>query len=758
MKKGLFISILFIGIISSAFSQSTSEIIVFDNDTKENLPFAHVSFTCIQCSTEKKDAFVLTNDSGKATNPFHSKTKVIITYIGYKMIIDTLEENQSKTYYLEADAVVMNEIVVTAQYSPNNPEKAVHKVKIIDRKKIEAQGAVTLKDVLTNETNIRISQDNVLGSSTSIQGLAGQNVKILIDGVPVIGRLGGNIDLSQINLNNIERIEIIEGPLSVEYGTNALAGTINLITKKSLKENYNLAINSYYETVGQYNWDGQLGWQKGKNTVTVTGGRNYFDGWSPTNPFIQFPQSVLADSSRVNQWKPKEQYFGKIQYLRKINRLNLRLSSDYFQETITNKGMPRQPYQETAFDDFYNTWRFDNTLACNGKIGRTGNLNVLFAKNDYKRIKNTYYKDLTTLAEQLTENPSDQDTTLYNLLMSRGTYSTSNDSSKINFGIGYDINVESGTGARIIDKKQQIGDYALFGSVEYLPIKNLTIRPGLRYSYNTSYKAPLTPSFNLRYKIKKYTIRTSYSKGFRSPSIKDLYFNFVDINHNIQGNPNLRAETSDNYSLSLVWQTLKKSRIYKVGTSMFYNDINDLITLAISDGNSYSYFNLDRYKTLGLQLNTEFSIEHFKISLGGTYTGRYNSLSNTANAKPYSYSPEIRSSALYEFKKWNLQLAAFYKYTGKVIGYYLDDENSVQESLLGDYHTLDLTMTKSFWKNKIKWTIGGKNLFDVQNIQSSGATGSHSSNTGVVPMSWGRTMFTSLRINLDDQLFTKSKK
>ena len=67
----------------------------------------------------------------------------------------------------------------------------------------------------------------------SVQGLSGENVKILIDGVPVVGRLNGNVDLSQINLTNIERVEIVEGPLSVNYGTNALAGTINLITKKN---------------------------------------------------------------------------------------------------------------------------------------------------------------------------------------------------------------------------------------------------------------------------------------------------------------------------------------------------------------------------------------------------------------------------------------------------------------------------------------------------------------------------------------------
>ena len=183
----------------------------------------------------EKAKLSLTNSKGNVLNPFRGSTQIYVTHIGYESILDTLKKGEFKTLLLVPKVIEVNEVVITAQYAPNSLEKAVHKIKVIDRKKIELMGAVNLEDVLTNEANVRISQDNVLGSSTSIQGVSGQNVKILIDGVPVIGRLGGNIDLSQINLNDIERIEIIEGPLSVEYGSNALAGTINLITKKEYK-------------------------------------------------------------------------------------------------------------------------------------------------------------------------------------------------------------------------------------------------------------------------------------------------------------------------------------------------------------------------------------------------------------------------------------------------------------------------------------------------------------------------------------------
>jgi outer membrane receptor for ferrienterochelin and colicins len=141
--------------------------------------------------------------------------KLILTKVITCFIIGSLF-SQSNESELET-------FVVTAQYEKTTKEKAVNKIRVISREKIDALAAVNLGDVLKNELNIRLSQDNILGSFMSLQGISGQNVKILIDGIPIIGRLSGNIDVSQINLNNIERIEIVEGPLSTIYGSDSLA-------------------------------------------------------------------------------------------------------------------------------------------------------------------------------------------------------------------------------------------------------------------------------------------------------------------------------------------------------------------------------------------------------------------------------------------------------------------------------------------------------------------------------------------------------
>ena len=739
----------------SVFAQEISFVTIIDYSNKP-ISGAHVQFTCLDCRSLNVK-MLITGLDGKVTNPFSGITEIHTSCLGYKARLDTLFPNETKSITLQYDAVDINEVVVTAQYAENSSEKAVHKIKVIDQKKIETLGPVNLRDVLTNETNVRITQDNILGSSTSVQGLSGQNVKILIDGVPIIGRVGGNIDLSQINLNDIERIEIIEGPLSVEYETNALAGTINLITKKSARKKYNLNLNTYYETVGQYNVDGSLKFNRKGYNYSLTGGRNFFDGWNISDPFITMNTIKIADSSRFNSWKPKEQNFFKVLHSGKFLKLNYRLSSDYFREKITNKGYPRAPYNETAFDDFYHTDRWSNNLNLKHKYKKGARLNMIFANNYFRRQKNTFYTDLTTLQSNVSENASDQNTTLFDLFMARGTYSTSNDSSKFNYALGYDFNLETGYGKRIKEKTQAIGDYALFMSAEYKPIDKIIIRPGVRYSYNTSYKSPLIPSLNLRYNRNDWILRTSYSSGFRAPSIKDLYFDFVDSNHDIQGNPNLRSETSHNFSFSGVKTIVKKNKVFKITGSSFYNNINNLITLAISEGNSYSYFNLDKYKTLGTLAQIELVISHFKCTFSGTYTGRYNSLSENLSIEPFSYSPELRSNFSYDLRKYNLNFSGFYKYSGEIIGYYIDEDDEIQQNFLGDFNTLDLTATKGLWKNKIKWTLGGKNLLNVRNIVSRGASGVHSSSASSVSMSWGISVFTSIKIDLNGNYIKKKK-
>ena len=647
------------------------------------------------------------------------------------------------------EAIELETFVVTAQYEKTTKEKAVNKIKVIDREKIEAIGAVNLRDVLSNENNIRISQDNVLGSFMSLQGISGQNVKILIDGVPIIGRLNGSVDLSQINLNDIERIEIVEGPLSVNYGTDALAGTINLISKKKTSDGFSVNLNSYYESIGQYNFDGTISYKQNNNQFNFSAGRNFFDGWDPNDPFLEFPESRLADTTRVKQWNPKEQWFSKLSHIYSNSNFSIRSYATFFDEQITNRGMPRAPYYQVAFDDYYNTLRSDVGFDVIKKFNEKSELRIIAAYNYYKRIKNTFVKDLTNLEQQITPSQDDQDTTKFDLLMSRGTFSKVK--GKLNYQLGYDVNVESSLGRRIEGNVQSLSDFAIFGGVQWTPIDQLVVKPALRLAYNTSYKAPPIPSLNVKYNLlNSITLRGSYARGFRAPGLKELYFYFVDINHNIVGNRNLSEEQSNNFILDLVWKKVYSNCVFDIDGGGYYNDINNLITLAQSEENpqQYTYVNIGKFKTLGLQFNSSINIKNsIKFDFGIAQVGRYNRLSDSIelDLPSFNFSPEIRSNIVYNNNKYGLRFSAFYKYTGKATGFFIDTDGNVTESVLESFSMLDANISKSFVDNSIQWTIGFKNLLDVQSLANAGPSGVHSSASGQVPMSWGRSFFTALK-------------
>ncbi|MFA5574027.1 MAG: TonB-dependent receptor [Brumimicrobium sp.] len=759
IKKVLFLFCLFISV--NALGQTLSVISLNDN-----LP---VPFARLDIVFEDETFNFKTDENGEWKVEEKFKTKPIdlkiINYSYDTKEIKNIVLSKDTTVALYSDVREFKEVAITAQYKTVLIENAVHNIKVVDRQKIQDMAAQNVKDVLTNELNIRISEDQVLGSAMKLQGIGGENVKILVDDVPLTGRLNGNIDLSQIPVDNIERIEIVEGPLSVSYGTDALAGTINIITKKNQSSRFEGTSNNYFESSGKVNNTVSLGLQLKKHQIRIEGGRHFFDGWDPSHKTFHFNPNPIADTSRVQLWNPKVQYFAGLNY--RYNRKNfvLNYSSQFFNEDILNRGMPRKPAEETAFDDYYNTKRINQRLFFEYRFKNEYRLNIIAAYNGYLRRKNTKIRDLTEIRDVLSSDPNDHDTSQYHSIISRGRMIQAKPNKKFNYELGYDILHEFALGNRIENNKKSIGDYALFVSAEYSPIEKITIRPGLRYSYNTEYKAPLTPSLNVKYSFFEneknlFNLRASYARGFRSPSIKELHYTFIDINHNIVGNPDLRAEFSNNYNLSF-YHDLKMDKIrLRSKISGFYSDIKNLITLALKEGSmtEYSYLNLERFSSTGIQVETSLSYKNISSTLGFSYIGIDNHLTHKGEIEKtgFKFSPETVFNLTYYWQKTGLRFALFYKYTGKLPMIYRDSDGLIYESTVGDYHTADLTLSKSFWKDRVQLTAGVKNIFDVKTIPGSEKGTdvtqiAHSTSSSGVNIGIGRTY------NLGIKLYFKSK-
>ncbi|NUM30829.1 MAG: TonB-dependent receptor [Bacteroidetes bacterium] len=699
----------------------------------DNLPivFAPVKWKILttgktmQCQTDIDGKLNISNEGSTVITNF--------SYLGYESRRDTFNKNGNFTILVKTDIKYLPEAVVTDQYTATNTEKAVQKIIVIDEKKIKSLAAVNLGDLLSNQLNFKINNDNSLGSSLSIMGLNGQNIKILIDGIPVIGRMNGNIDISQINLNDIERIEIIEGPLSVAYGTNALGGAINIITKKKPSKKTNLTTSFYYENSGKYNADATFKYRRANGVYNFSLGRNYFDGWSSTK-YLRF-----------EEWKPKEQYFGRFQYLRKIKCFDIDFKSEYFNEKLTNKGVPRQPYYETAFDEYFYTNRFDNSITANSKFKKNRFLNIIFSYNTYSRVKNRYLFNRVTLERTLVPEANEQDTTKFSLFVMRGTFSKSLSNAKLNYQAGYDINLEKGSGQRLKNEIEKINDLAVFTSLEYTPVKDLQIKPGIRYSYNSAFKTVPIPSINFKYSFKSNAIvRTSYAKGFRAPDLKELYLNFVDVNHDITGNPNLKPEKSDNFQISLIKKLFYKKSIFFPEITFYANSVKDRIFLSYRQNTNYTYMNIAKFKSLTGTFNFGYKCDKISGNTGFSSSTISTSEKGFANSATFY---EISNNTSFTETKTGITSSLFIKFNSKTYNFTTDENGNTVKTIIPQYFWSDFTLSKSFFGKKLSVNCGIKNILNVKTLAMSGVSNGTHSNGGSYLAGMGRTYFIKIEYN-----------
>ncbi len=724
-------------------------------NAETGLTVSSVSAYFFPVDTTQNPKRVFTNEKGIANVTKIKFNRVTFRHISFEeLTLDISSEDvfpdviklTPTTFYIE-------EVVTTGQIRPTTIQKSVFDIKVIDKESINARAAPTLREVLMNENNVRVSKDGVLGSSMSINGIDGQNVKIMIDGVPMIGRENGNINLDQINVKNAERIEIIQGPMSAIYGSDALGGVINIITKDPDKKLL-LEFENYNESIGQYNLLANGSFKVGENKFLVSGIRNLFQGFTPNPTF------------RADLWDPREQYFADVKWLRDFGKYKVSYNSNFMKDFILNRTEPIDaPYNELGFDDEYHTNRFLNSFSIAGEVAESRYINVIANHSYYDRRTDRYLKDLVTLERTLTRDINDQKFNNFQSFMSRGTYSHDEIVSSYSYQLGYEVRYDDGSGDRINTENSSIADIAGFFTSEYKPFEKLTINPMFRFIYNTKYNAPIIPVFNFKYSLaKNFDLRASFARGFRAPSIKELNLEFIDQNHYIIGNPNLSAENSYTINAMVNYNFYSNQHVIKTELKYFYNNINDMITLVdvgfeeVVQQQIFSYSNINKFKSNGFQVNLSYFRDKVSNNLSFLYIGRWTSILNEFN-----YTPEVSYNLTYIIDEIETRLAIFYKYTGPIVrfGYIgvmeeeedpiINEEDLIEYKIL-DFHNMDINISKYLFDKKVDVSFGIKNVFDVTNIRTTGQSmgGVHSGgNTGSLPMNWGRTYFLRLTYNYE---------
>ena len=652
-------------------------------------------------------------------------------------------QNASELNPKEKDSlnvILISEAVITGEIRETSVAEALRPVRVLGEEKINSQsGAVDVRDLLRNELNLRTTEDAVLGSGLQIQGLGGENVKILIDGVPVIGRMNGQIDLSQLPLCNVDQIELIEGPMSVEYGSNALAGTLNLITKQSKANSASVEADMRYESVGRYAQILRLdkGW--GENSIMASFQRIYFDGWSPTDATFDWIEDFDADEGRVAQWNPKLLQQAEVSGALNLGNWLLRPGTRWLDETIFNRGLPRNPYQETAFDDTYRTRRIQPFVKFKA-AGPNGLLNGVLSYNLYLRNKSTVLTDLTTLEETLLTDDGAVDTTQVELVNFRGTKSFEKNPNRT-IKLGWDLQREQFTGPRINGNTKSISDLAAFATVRWNQDQSKH-ELGLRQAYNSKYDAPMLPSWNSVWTLNQSRLRASYARGFRAPSLKELHFRFVDINHELYGNPDLNAESSHNFQIN--WRRTKSSAIEING---FRNVVSNQIGfVAIEGATGFEYRNIGSFKSQGGRLRWSMQWDKVTLESGASWTWIWNDLPSNSGGSTWTRSPELSASGGWDLHP-SLRLNTSLKWTGPSLRYYVDSSDQLMTSTMEGYTLWDATATFNS-KNEI-WRIdlGARNLMNIQDVNVTGPTGAHTSGSGIL-MSWGRSYFIRLNMRI----------
>lgn len=684
---------------------------------------------------------------------------------------------------IKKDSVKANkleEVVVTGQYSKQSVKKSIFDVTVIKRAEIEQNAANNLADLLNQTLNISITPNTKSGKSgISLFGFDSQYVKILIDNIPVINEegVGNNIDLTLINLDDIQQIEIVEGSMGVQYGSNAVAGIINIITKKGSKYKLKLSASIQEETVGnEYEW-----FDKGKHIQSIKLDYNINDNLFASiafsnNNFSGFWNGRKGrihdkdDGLRGHDWLPKENSDTKLLLNYKNNGFNVFYKFGYLHETIEsynqtvnlNHHTATDTNKPTALDRIYTNERFIHNLNFNGTFGSNKNYDVsLSYQTQTQELKSYTYH----IRESIKENIENIEYKSRNVFTSRGTLGNLINTKKFKLQTGYDISSEKGIGTELSSiagdvDSQKLNAYDVFTSGEYVFNDKLSLRPGVRASFSNVFDNQFAYSLSSKYLFNKDAeLRLVVGTANRTPNYTELFMRFLHPSHDILGNINLSPENGFSVFTHLkktTWINDSSKLSHKL--SIGYIDLRDKIELLLvtnTPRDTYSFENIDNYKTLNFSLTNSFLYKDFKFNLGFSYNGikQYFDESHQDQGA-ILFTPNLNANILYNLKKHHTSFALTYKYNGKRESFVFSEvdangNNIFSKGTTDDFSWLDATIKKLFLDKKLETTFGVRNILDVTVVNSTAfAGGGHGEAPISFDMAYGRSYFLKLTYNL----------
>ena len=413
-----------------------------------------------------------------------------------QFLIAQVENDSIKTSHLK-------EVIVTGTRTERSVATLPLPTQIITGENIRKSGLSRLNEIIQEQTGLITVPDFGGGEGIQMQGLDAAYVMILIDGQPLFGRSAGTLDLSRISINNIERIEIVKGASSSLYGSEALAGVVNIITKKTITtEQFKGNVNYKLATFNTHDISSSLEYGKKKIGFELFG--NYFktDGYNLSES--NFVQTVEPFSNFTIQPKIKINFSDKVNLL--FNSRIYNQNQDYNSEIGTEKFIGK-----SKINEWNNSVLMNQTVSDNFKL-----VYDLYATN-YKADE--YLNDENN--ELFEESNFNQ---WFYRPEIRSHYKIGRNTLTTGIGVNYETLERT-----YFEEKVTLNSEYLFGQFEWFLKEKWNVLVGFRYDNHHQYQSQFSPKIGLNYKWNDhFSIKTSLGYGYKAPDLRQLYFDFTN--------------------------------------------------------------------------------------------------------------------------------------------------------------------------------------------------------------------------------------
>lgn len=603
---------------------------------------------------------------------------VRVALVGYETIEKklTLVPGENRIdFTLVVSQINLNEVVVTGTRTEKTLKTVPVITQTISARKMLDLGIHNVAEALQEVVpGFSISR---LGTKTSVtmQGMDAKYVLFLIDGERIAGEVNGDIDYSMLNLEQIERIEVIKGASSSLYGSNAIGGVINIITRR-ISRPFEGRFYSKYTRNNELNTGSSVAWKK--KSVGGRTGFNYnrTDGYdlTPETPhdWTQNPYQALSFSQRF-EFTPG-------------NSLTLAPYVNYYQ--FERKNVSVRPTH-----DLYQQYN----IGLKGKY-YMGNNNLEFSL--YRDRYNTF--NVLELLDDKLEKEA------YDIVQTARVQGNFEVNEKHSFIVGLEYGHEALYSVRNQGGVKDEGEMVVYAQDDLEIGKKWNIVAGIRGSHHSNYGFHAAPKISAMYRHRSFNIRASAGTGFRSPSLKELYMYFDHFGEwYVIGNSNLKPESSVYVTASIEYTKPWNNS----SLTVYRNELSDMITdrwLPDSAQPTRQYQNIASAHVSGLDLLTRQKISpNLWLSVGYSYVYSHD---NQRDEQLYGTTRHSgNASADYHYRKKNYSLIAqlHCRFSGEKF------YEKGTEGLENDkpYANLKMTITQGYkW---IKVTTGVDNILNT---------------------------------------------